>query len=281
MSYLLFIEGTQGLQTLQRLLDHARDVAVVVPQGFDNSAIQSACRTHGLEVLVRERGVPLDLSDREFKVLVSSQFQFRIDPSEYELAQHAVNIHASILPTYKGKHSDVWALINDERILGITVHRLNPGFDDGEIMLVEQVAIDDSLTHEEIYDRIAARLPGIVDQIADGSIFAKRDRTVRPDVYWRVRKPIDSQISWQLAARKVFLFVRALARPPIYAFSGYRRSRYEFRRVVPVDTIVQAIPGSVVELDGHLHIVCGDARLVRVIDVDRRGEPLAPGMVLH
>ena len=83
----------------------------------------------------------------------------------------AINIHASILPKYKGKHSDVWALINDEKTLGITVHKINEKFDDGEILHIEEIKINDSMTNKEIYQNISKPLQKIIKLIFNNLIF--------------------------------------------------------------------------------------------------------------
>ena len=281
MNYILFIAGAQGLQTLQEFLKYSHQILVVVPNGFSNEAIEKICYENHLELIVRHKGVPLDISAHNIDLLVSSEFPFKIDPYEYESVCHALNIHASILPTYKGRHSDVWSLINDEKTLGVTVHRLNERFDDGEVLYIAEFEINDSLTLREIYQLAVSKIPIIVSMINDRTIFSQDEAKPRPDIYWRVRTLNDSIINWHLGARKVFLFVRALSRPPIYAYSFYEGVKYEFRNVQFIDQVIEALPGSVIELDRHLHIVCGDGRLVKPIDVHSNDIPLAQGIVLH
>ena len=45
-----------------------------------------------------------------------------------------INIHQSLLPAYKGRHPLNWAIINGEKYTGVTIHKINEAYDDGEII---------------------------------------------------------------------------------------------------------------------------------------------------
>ena len=147
------------MTTLKESLKYTKNIICVVPQGFSNEQIINLCALHKLKIMTRARNESIDVGKYNCDILISSQFQFKIFKKEFEaLRVGAINIHASILPKYKGKHSDVWALINDEKTLGITVHKINEKFDDGEILHIEEIKINDSMTNKEIYQNISKPL---------------------------------------------------------------------------------------------------------------------------
>ena len=279
--FLLYVEGNQGLVTLTELMKYTSSIAVVVPEGFDNHKIEQVCKQNGLSVTTRHRKTPIEITPGQYQCLVSSQFQFKILPVEYDKVELALNIHASVLPTYKGKHSDVWALINDEKRLGITVHRLNENFDDGEVLHIEDVLINDGMSNRQVYQAVTDALPCLIERIADGSIDKNPPKELGPDIFWRIRSLSDSRICWQQSARKVFLFVRALGRDPIYAFGDYKGIRYYIKDSSYTDITSEVIPGGVVELDSQLYIACGDSKLLHITDYESEQGQLEAGMCLQ
>ena len=282
MKNVLYLDGLQGRNTLIEFLKYEKDILVVIPEDFPNEEIEKVCNLNNLEFVVRKKNIPLDLSNLEVKLIISSQFQYKILPQEYLQAENALNLHASILPAYKGKHSDVWSLINDERQLGMTVHRLNEKFDDGEILHIELVEIDDSMSLEKIYEKVSNTIPKVVGMIVTESIFSSPKPIERPDTFWRIRGLQDSIINWHLSARKIFLFVRALSRPPIFAYSYYKQVKYSFKEVIPVKVKIDAIPGTVISHENKICVVCGDGNLVEPLSVSNdNNQPLKEGMVLH
>ena len=196
LKYILYIEGFQGLTTLKESLKYTKNIICVVPQGFSNEQIINLCALHKLKIMTRARNESIDVGKYNCDILISSQFQFKIFKKEFEaLRVGAINIHASILPKYKGKHSDVWALINDEKTLGITVHKINEKFDDGEILHIEEIKINDSMTNKEIYQNISKPLPKIIKLFFNKLIFKNTIKKKGQDVYWRVRNLSDSRIN--------------------------------------------------------------------------------------
>ena len=60
-----------------------------------------------------------------------------------------INIHYSLLPKYRGYHSTVWAIINNEKYLGLTIHEMNEFIDDGDIIYQYKVKNDEKKTSKQ------------------------------------------------------------------------------------------------------------------------------------
>jgi methionyl-tRNA formyltransferase len=89
----------------------------------------------------------------------------------------AANFHASLLPAYRGKHPLFWALRNNERWTGLTVHAMSGGLDTGDILYQVRVRTrrDDSVA--SLYDRVIVRsLPLVSRLIADAEAGRLRPR---------------------------------------------------------------------------------------------------------
>jgi len=174
----------------------------------------------------------------------------------------------------------VWALINGEPAVGVSVHRIVDKFDGGEIFHIERIDLNDEMTHEEIYRNVTAAIDPILDRIADGTITGLQERDVGRDVYWRVRTIADSRINWHLSGKKIFYFVRALARPPIHAFSDYLGVRFKFAAIEIVPAGRFEIPGTVVTVAGRKGVICGDGTLAIILALFSSDEP-EDGIVLQ
>ena len=67
----------------------------------------------------------------------------------------AINVHASLLPKYRGAAPIQWALISGEKETGVTTMRLDAGMDTGDILLQEREPIRDTDTAQSLHDRLA------------------------------------------------------------------------------------------------------------------------------
>ncbi len=62
-----------------------------------------------------------------------------------------LNIHSSLLPMYRGLNANFWVLAKGEKITGVTIHYINPGIDDGDILLQEKIYIEDDWSLHDLY----------------------------------------------------------------------------------------------------------------------------------
>jgi methionyl-tRNA formyltransferase len=67
-----------------------------------------------------------------------------------------VNVHASLLPKYRGAAPIQWAIINGERVTGVTTMQMDKGLDTGDMLLKAETEIGEYETAEELFDRLAA-----------------------------------------------------------------------------------------------------------------------------
>ena len=284
---LVYACGQQGEQTIKLFLEKSMFIGVIIPEGVDNDEIIKLCATYSIPCLSMRKG--MNGSDFfRYKVLVSSAYSFRISSADIEQAEiAAVNIHASILPLYKGKNSDVWALINGEKQIGITLHLLDSAFDSGDILKVYPIELSDSLSNREIYELVMMKLSLVIEDIYDRSTFTNllsgAHEQPGPGIYWRRRTLADSRVCWHMPAKSVFYFVRGLSRAPIYAFSTYNGKDIMFGSVSVNNCITdRLLPGTITRLDGRSFVACGEGSSVEIIDlIDSSPADLAEGAVLH
>lgn len=73
-----------------------------------------------------------------------------------------VNVHASLLPAYRGAAPIQWSIVNGEKLTGITTMKMDIGMDTGDMLLKDEIEITDTMTGGELYDIISQRCPDIL-----------------------------------------------------------------------------------------------------------------------
>lgn len=135
-----------------------------------------------------------------------------------------INCHAGKLPFYRGRNILNWALINDEKEFGITVHYLDEGIDTGDIILQEIYPITDDDNYGTLlakaYDGCADVLYRGIKMIQGGEVKPVKQTDIDPvGMYFGIRQPGDEIIDWNRTSREIFNFIRALSLPGPQAIS--------------------------------------------------------------
>ena len=159
-----------ALPTLEALLEHHTVVAAVTqpdkPAGrgrhVSPSPVKERARAAGLPVLqparVREPGWPERLAELDAEVAVVVAFGQILPKTVLDVPRRgSINVHASILPRYRGAAPIAWAIMRGETETGITTFQMDPGMDTGDMLLTESTAIG----AEETAGELSARLSGL------------------------------------------------------------------------------------------------------------------------
>ncbi|MDE5590087.1 MAG: hypothetical protein K2J60_13280 [Acetatifactor sp.] len=97
-------------------------------------------------------------------------------PAELVDKYRIINLHAGILPKYRGFCSNVWAIINGEPEVGFTIHRMDRNMDNGDIYHVEHIPISKEQTYSDVYEeltnKIVEKTPEVLRGICSGDLRA-------------------------------------------------------------------------------------------------------------
>ncbi len=216
--------------------------------------------------LAEKHGIPIELSrdinSDEFlqrikhynvDLFVSMSFNqiFRTNTINFPPLK-TTNCHAGKLPYYRGRNILNWALINDEKEFGITVHYVDEGIDTGDIILQQTYSITDEDDYgtllERAYIGCAEILYKAIKQIQDGSASRIKQNTIDSvGMYCGSRGQGDEIIDWNKTSREIFNFVRAIAKPGPMATSSLNGREIKINRVreVPEARKYINIPGQI------------------------------------
>lgn len=147
-----------------------------------------------------------------------------------------VNCHAGKLPFYRGRNILNWALINDEKEFGITVHYMDEGIDTGDIILQETYPITDEDDYrtllERAYTGCADVLYRALKMVQKNEVSAVRQKEIDPvGMYCGMRQPGDEILDWNQPSRDIFNFVRAICIPGPQAVSWINGTKIRINKV--------------------------------------------------
>lgn len=152
-------------------------------------------------------------------VLVSMSFNQILKTDIIHLTPHGfINCHAGALPFYRGRNPLNWALINDEKEFGITVHYVDEGIDTGDIIRQNMVPISQSDTYASLLDKAFSHCPETLmqalDDIARDTVVRTKQETIHPvGFYCGRRRAGDEIINWIDTSRNLYNFIRAITLP--------------------------------------------------------------------
>lgn len=204
-------------------------------------------------VLIRkaeENNIPVELSPNinsedfinrmklyDSELFVSMSFNQIFKAEMINLPKYkTINCHAGKLPFYRGRNILNWALINDEKEFGITVHYLDEGIDTGDIILQETYPITDEDDYNTLliraYDGCADVLYRAIKMIQSDKVKPIKQSDIDPvGMYCGMRKAGDEIIDWGQTSREIFNFIRALCMPGPQASSWINGRKIRINKV--------------------------------------------------
>ncbi len=183
-----------AVPVLEALTESKHEVVAVVTQPdkrkgrgkeMQYTPVKTAALNHGIEVYQ-----PAKVKDEEFQnvlrdinadVIVVVAFGQILPPSIIHMPKYGcINVHASLLPKYRGAAPIQWAVIDGEKETGITTMQMDEGLDTGDMMLKEVVPVDEKETGGSLHDKLAACGGKIIletlQKVEDGTVtYTKQD----------------------------------------------------------------------------------------------------------
>jgi methionyl-tRNA formyltransferase len=212
---------------LKALVEHGHNLLAVVtqpdrPKGRGKKVVPSPVKRvamdYGLEVMQPEKASAQEFCEeirgKGPDLLVVVAFGQILKKDLLEIPRWCVlNIHASLLPKYRGAAPIHWAIINNETESGLTAMRMDEGLDSGPVLLQEEVPILPDETAGQLYDRLA-RLSGeflikTIKCMAEGRLMGTPQDQAEATYAPKVDRSM-SFVKWDQPARAISALIRAL-----------------------------------------------------------------------
>ena len=250
-------------------------VAVVTPpdrRGNRNKLMPPAVKTcaisHGLQVYQYERiskeGVD-DLRSLNADIFVTCAFGQILSREILAIPKHGViNVHASLLPKYRGSCPIQASIINGDSTTGVAIMQTEYEVDSGDVLLSSVINIDKDETSGELFDRLAdvgaKALVEALDLIEQsGAVYTAQDHSKA--TFCHMIKKADGVIDWSKSAKEVHDFIRGMHPWPC-AFTTLNDSNVKIHRshIAKYDKILGEI-GSVLSAESEIIVACGSGSI--------------------
>lgn len=275
-----------AVPSLSMLLDSGEEVSAVVTQtdkrrGRDRLAtappVKELALGSGIRTLqprnIREAEFFLELESIAPDLIVVVAYGKILPSQVLAIPPHGcINVHASLLPQYRGAAPIQWAILNGEKQTGITTMLMDEGLDTGPLLLQEDTDIAADDTAETLSKRLAALgasvLMKTIGKIKEGRLVPVPQAGVPS--YAPPLKKEDGRLVWKNSAEKIRDFVRGMYPWPC-AYCSLNRERIKITRVAALDG--SGMPGRIEKAKGEIIVGSGKG-LVSILELQPEGRRL-------
>lgn len=180
-----------------------------------------------------------------------------------------INVHASLLPYYRGAAPIHWAIINGESKTGVTIMFMDEGLDTGDMILTKEVEITEEMITGELHDKLmdagATLLLETIEQLQQKT--AKRiPQNHAISNYAPLLKKQTEEIDWSLSAVQIHNLVRGLNPWPV-ARCMFHDKRLKIWQARVYEGSSTEVPGTIVELSKNGFVVATGNGLLEICEI--------------
>lgn len=173
-----------------------------------------------------------------------------------------INVHASLLPKYRGASPIHYAILNGEKTTGVSIMRTDIGIDTGDVILQKEIQIGEEETCGELFERLsllgAESLIEALKQISNGTAeFVKQDDNFA--TFSKIIKKADAKICWNSTSNDIVNFVRAYNPAPV-AFTLLDEMPLKIFKVRASKG--KGLPGEILENDKDFEVATKDGSVI-------------------
>ena len=184
-----------------------------------------------------------------------------------------INLHASLLPKYRGAAPIAWAIANGEAVTGNTSMRIDAGMDTGEMLLQQELAVGPDETAPELSARLSQSGAELMVKTLRGlaaNEIAPEAQDPAEATYAPILKREDGLINWNRTAQEIYNRMRGFTPWP-GAYTQFRgQTCHLFGQPAPGES-TQKAPGTLISKLGRVVVSCGAATVLELTHVKLEG----------
>lgn len=198
-----------------------------------------------------------------------------IPQSIIDLPRHGIlNVHASLLPKYRGAAPIQWAIANGEAETGVTIMQIDAGLDTGDMLLKAKTEIGADETAPELSSRLAPLgaelLLDALRLIAQGKAQREKQNDTEATIAPLLKKE-DGLIRWAAPARAIYNRLRAFTPWP-GAYTSFRNGQMSILAARPCESPQAVAPGAIATEKRRLFAGCGENTTLELLQVQLAGK---------
>lgn len=277
-----------AVRTLEEIIKAGHEVALVVSQpdkavgrskALKYTPVKACALEHGIEVYqpekVREAECIAYLRNLQPDIIIVVAFGQIIPKEILDMPKYGcVNVHASLLPKYRGAAPIQWAVLNGDAATGVTTMHMDEGLDTGDIIMTEEVVLDADETAGSLFDRLSAVGAGLcvktMAALENGTaVFTPQDSGKATHTK-KIHKDMGN-IDWTQDAETIECLIRGLNPWP----SAYTRLDGKTLKIWKAKMIShenQAQPGCIVSADKSRFSVQTGNGVLELLEVQLEGK---------
>jgi len=279
---------TFAVPTLERMVDAGHRVLAVFtqpdrPKGRGGKLSASPVKDAALRL-----GLPVNQPERIRRPEIAEQLK-QMNPDAMVVVGYGqiipqaiidipkrgiINVHASLLPKYRGAAPIQWAVANGETRSGVTTMRIDAGLDTGDMLLKWETEIGPEEDALALGGRLAeAGAALLVETLREDPMPERQDPAEA--TYAPILKKEDGEVDWNWTARKIFNRSRGLLPWP-GAFSFFRGQMFHLWKTRVASGVLSGTPGQMILQKKRLMIACGEGSVLEAIEVQVEGRKRMP-----
>ncbi|MBR4931913.1 MAG: methionyl-tRNA formyltransferase [Alphaproteobacteria bacterium] len=181
-----------------------------------------------------------------------------------------INIHASLLPRWRGAAPIQRAIQAGDTQSGVTIMQMDAGLDTGDMLLVETCPIQSDTTAQMLHDTLSEMGARLIIQTLDSDLKPVA-QPIEGITYAEKIQKSEALIDWNLSATQICRNIMAFNPYPT-AYTLYKGERIKIFTAVAMDEITDKSAGTI--LDEDLKIACGDGTVLKVLTLQRAGKKM-------
>jgi methionyl-tRNA formyltransferase len=187
-----------------------------------------------------------------------------------------LNLHASLLPKYRGAAPIQWAIANGESVTGVTTMRIDAGLDTGDILMQREIPIAAEDTSETLGPKLASIGAGLMVETLRGLDNGQVHPTPQDHAQATlapILKKEDGRMDFARSARDLFNRLRGF-QPWPGAFTIFKGKTLQVHRAQPVQRAAKIPPGEIAVDGTRLFVGCGrhDDTALEIVEVQLEGK---------
>lgn len=242
------------------------------------TAVKQCALQHGLPVYqpgtLKDSDVLAQINQLQADIIIVVAYGKILPPAILKAAKYGcINVHASLLPKYRGAAPIQWAVLNGDSTTGISIMQMDEGLDTGDVLYVQEAEIGANETSAQLFDRLALigadALLKTLDLIEDGHAIAQKQPAGDGFYARRITKDM-ADIDWTKPAQQIHNQIRGLQTWPCAQTT--LRGKVLKLHSSRLTTFSGGTPGQVTQQQKHLYVTCGDGQWLEILELQPAGK---------
>lgn len=299
-----------AVEPLEAIIKAGYEVAAVVTQPDKQKGrgkevkmtpVKECALRHGIPVFqpvkIKEPEAVAELEKYQADLFVVAAFGQLLSEEILNMPEYGcINIHASLLPAYRGAAPIQWAVLNGEKESGVTIMQMDKGLDTGDMLLKRSVELSPKETGDSLHDKLmhlgAELIVEALSKLEKGELVPEKQKDELSSYAKKLTKAM-GQIDWSKDAVSLERWIRGLnSWPSAYTFFGGKTLKIWEARVAEENGAQKAEPGQVVSVSREgFTVACGQGAL-QILSLQLEGKKrvltrefllgyqVEPGMIL-